>query len=190
MKELSLHILDIAQNSAAAGAKNISLSLIEDREGLLTVTIKDDGRGMSREILEKVHDPFYTTRTTRKVGLGIPLFKLAAEQAGGELSIESTSVEADPKNHGTTVRATFNTHDIDFTPIGDMVSTICTLVAGYPDIEYTFCHSAPGLEVKLSTADLREVLGKEISLAEPEVIGWLSDYLAGQYNQNNNSEVI
>lgn len=190
MKELSLHILDIAQNSVSAGARSVSISLVDGGEGLLTVTVGDDGCGMSAETVARAVNPFYTTRTTRRIGLGIPLFKLAAEQAGGRLIIESTTAEADPEKHGTTVTATFRTDDIDFIPLGDIVSTICTLVQGHPEIEYTYRHSAPGLEVRLETAELREILGEDISLAEPEVIGWLSGYLEGQYKQHNNSEDI
>lgn len=181
MKELSLHILDIVQNSTAAGAKHIDISLIDDGEGILTITVADDGRGMTPEVLERVVNPFYTTRTTRRVGLGIPLYKLAAEQTGGGLAITSVSEQADKDKHGTVVTATFGTRSMNFLPLGDMVSTICTIVHGNPQIDYTFRHSAPGLEVRLSTAELREILGDDISLAEPEVMAWLSDYLAGQY---------
>ena len=100
MKELSLNILDIAQNSVKAKAKNILIKLVETDE-TLTLTIQDDGCGMSEETVQNVMNPFYTTRTTRKVGLGIPLLKLAAEQTGGSLSIASTHVDDDPEFHGT-----------------------------------------------------------------------------------------
>ena len=106
MKELSLHILDIAQNSIAAGCTLLELSLTE-REGLLTLVIADDGRGMSPDFLAAVTDPFTTTRTTRKIGLGLPLLRLAAEQTGGGLSIGSTV------GVGTTVTACFRTDHIE-----------------------------------------------------------------------------
>jgi hypothetical protein len=181
MKELSLNVLDITQNSITAGAAHIDISLIEDDSHVLTVTVKDDGCGMTPEILERVTNPFYTTRKTRKVGLGLPLLRLAAEQAGGELKIVSKTADADPENHGTTVTATFHTDSIDFTPVGDMASTICVIIQGHPEIEYTFRHKTPKFDVRLDTAGLRKILGN-VSLAEPEVLEWISGYLADQYN--------
>lgn len=179
---MSLNILDIAQNSISAGAKHISILLEEDEERLLTLTIRDDGCGMSPETIKRVTDPFYTTRTTRKVGMGIPLLKLAAEQSGGTLEIEAVTSEQCPECHGTTVRATFHTDSIDFTPLGDIVSSICVIIQGHPEIDYIFRHTAPDVHVELDTTALRAVLGDEVSLAEPEVIAWLSDYLHEQYS--------
>ena len=181
MKELSLNVLDIAQNSISAGATKIEISLFENEDKLLTLTIADNGCGMSKETVERVTNPFYTTRTTRKVGMGIPLLKLAAEQAGGELIIESVTADENRVDHGTTVRATFHTDNIDFTPVGDMVSTMCVIIQGHPEIDYVFIHKTPKLEVELDTAQMREVLGEEISLGEPEIIGWLAEYLSQQY---------
>ncbi|MBE6573686.1 MAG: ATP-binding protein [Ruminococcaceae bacterium] len=174
MKELSLNILDVTENSVSAGAKNILVSLIEDEKGMLTLTIKDNGCGMTPEVVKSVIDPFYTTRTTRKVGLGVPLLKLAAEQTGGKINIES-EVGA-----GTTVTATFDTKSIDFTPIGDMTSTLVTLIMGAPDIDFEYVHQKPGAEVALSTMQLREVLG-DVSLGMPEVLEWIREYLTEQY---------
>ncbi len=190
MKELSLNILDIAQNSISAGARHISIILSEDAAHVLTLSIIDDGCGMSRETLERVTNPFYTTRTTRRVGMGIPLLKLAAEQAGGGLSIASVTAQQDPIAHGTTVTAVFHTDNIDFTPLGDIVSSICVMIQGHPEIDYIFRHTAPGIHVELDTAQLREILGEEVSLAEPEVIAWLGEFLREQYQTNNNTEVI
>ncbi|MBR5515660.1 MAG: sensor histidine kinase [Clostridia bacterium] len=175
MKELSLNILDVTENSVSAGAKNILISLIEDEKGILTLTIKDNGCGMTPEVVKSVIDPFYTTRTTRKVGLGIPLLKLAAEQTGGSINIESEV------GTGTTVTATFDTKSIDFTPIGDMTSTLVTLIMGAPDIDFEYIHQKPGVEVTLSTLQLREVLG-DVSLGMPEVLEWIREYLTEQYN--------
>ena len=183
MKELSLNILDIAQNSISAGSSEIEISLCEDENSLLTLVIRDNGCGMSPEILRNVTNPFYTTRTTRKVGLGIPLLKLAAEQSGGSLSIESTTRADDPENCGTCITATFYTNSIDFTPIGDIVSTICVIIQGHPEIDYVFKHVTPKFEVLLDTKELRAVLGEGISLGESEIINWISDYLSQQYNQ-------
>jgi hypothetical protein len=140
---------------------------------------------MSQETLKRVIDPFYTTRTTRKVGMGIPLLKLAAEQTGGEVKIVSKTVQEDPTDHGTEVTATFDTGSIDFTPVGDMVSTMCTIIQGHPEIDYRFEHKTPSFEVGLDTAQLRAVLGEDIPLSGYEVIGWISDYLTQQYQNEN-----
>lgn len=175
MKELSLNILDVTENSVRAGAKNILVSLVCDSEGILTLTISDDGCGMDEETVRRVSDPFYTTRTTRKVGLGVPFLKLAAMQADGDMTIESTVGE------GTCVKATFDTNNLDFTPIGDMVSTMTTLIMGAPDVDFVYEHTSPAGSVRLDTKELREVLG-DVSLASVEVIAWIKEYLREQYD--------
>lgn len=179
MKELSLNILDITKNSVSAGATDIEISVVTDGNGLMTLTVRDNGCGMSEEMLKKVTDPFCTTRTTRRVGMGVPLLKLAAEQAGGTLSIASS---VSPDEHGTTVTATFDTHSIDFTPMGDIVSTVCTLIAGSPEVDFKFRDVSPTHDVALDTAELRAVLG-DVSLGEPEVGVWISEYLNEQYEK-------
>lgn len=179
MKELSLNILDISQNSVKAGAENIEIILDETAEKL-SLTIKDDGCGMSREMVENVMNPFCTTRTTRKVGLGIPLLKLAAEQTGGSVSIESVSEKDDPANKGTTVKAEFFTNHLDFTPLGDIVSTVTVMIQGAPDIEWLFVHNTEKGSVELDTRQLREILG-EVPLDNLEVIKWIEEYLREGY---------
>ncbi len=179
MKELSLNILDIAKNSTAARATEVVISLVTDEKGILTMTIADNGCGMDEETLKRVSDPFYTTRTTRKVGLGIPLLRLAAEQTGGKVEIESSK---DENSHGTKVIATFDTLHIDFCPIGDVISSICVLISGNPDIDFVFLDETPERRVMLDTKELRAVLG-DVSLAEYEVIMWIKEYLKGQYNE-------
>ena len=181
MKELSLNILDITQNSISAKADTVEILLTETEDKLLTLTIRDNGRGMSEETVKSVTNPFYTTRKTRKVGMGIPLLKLAAEQAGGNLKIESVSIEDDPDCHGTTVTATFHTDSIDFTPLGDIVSTMCVIIQGHPQIDYVFRHVTPSVAVALDTKEMRAVLGDDISLAEPEILEWIADNLNQQY---------
>ena len=178
MKELSLNILDVAKNSVVAGATLVQITLDTNESGWLTLSIQDNGCGMTEETLRRVTDPFYTTRTTRRVGLGLPLLKLAAEQTGGSLQIES-SVEQG--SCGTTVKAVFDTNSIDCMPIGDIVSTVCVLIAGSPEIDFEFLDRAPGYTVSLKTAELRAVLGEEISLAEPEIQLWMKEYLTEQY---------
>ena len=180
MKELSLNILDVAKNSVVAGAENIYISLVTDSDGLLTLTIKDDGCGMSEETVQNVTNPFYTTRKTRKVGLGLPLLKLAAEQTGGYLRLASSK---DARDHGTVVEALFDTKSIDFMPIGDIISTVCILIAGSPEIDFYFSDISEKRSVSLNTRELREVLGDGISLAEPEVQMWIGEYLKEQYEQ-------
>ncbi|MBO5938589.1 MAG: sensor histidine kinase [Clostridia bacterium] len=178
MKELSLNILDVAKNSVTAGASLVQISLLTDASGWMTLTIADDGCGMSKETLQNVTDPFYTTRTTRKVGLGLPLLKLATEQTGGSLHIESSQEQG---SSGTTLVARFDTTSIDCMPVGDIISTICILIAGSPEIDFEFSDVTPTREVSLKTKELREVLGGEISLAEPEIQGWMREYLQEQY---------
>lgn len=172
MKELSLHILDIAQNSIAAGAKHVDLT-VEEGEGLLRITVADDGRGMSPEFLASVTDPFTTTRTTRKVGLGLPLLRLAAEQTGGWLRVESQL------GVGTTVTAAFHACHIDCPPLGDTASTISLLAQGLPEgMELTYTRRTPKGEFRFDTAEIRAVLGPDVPLSEPEVAKWIRDYVA------------
>ena len=179
MKELSLNVLDITKNSVKAGASLIHISLVE-AGSLLTMTITDNGCGMKPEVLETVMNPFYTTRTTRKVGMGVPLLMLAAEQTGGTVTIESRHEEDHPDDHGTVVTAPFHTDHIDFTPIGDMVSTMETLIQGSPDIDFVYVHDRNGAAVELDTRQLREVL-RDVPLDSFEVVQWIGDFLREQY---------
>ena len=179
MKELSLNILDVTKNSVSAGAQNILVSLNKDENGWLTLTIKDDGCGMSKETVENVTNPFYTTRTTRRVGLGLPLLKMAAEQTGGSLCITSSQTE---DRHGTEVVAVFDTKSIDFMPVGDIVSTMCILISGSPEINFKFVDSTPDGKVVLDTTEIKAILGDGISLAEPEIQMWIGEYLKEQYD--------
>ena len=178
MKELSLNILDVAKNSVKAGASLIQIFLNTDEDGILTLSIVDNGCGMSEETLMGVTNPFYTTRKTRKVGMGLPLLKMAAEQTGGELRISSSTEKG---NSGTSLSATFDTKSIDCMPLGDIISTICILIAGSPEVDFLFTDKRPSGCVQLDTAQLREVLGAEISLAEPEIQMWIREYLEEQY---------
>lgn len=179
MKELSLNILDVAENSVKAGASLIEI-ILEEKGSVLTLTIKDDGCGMSEDILSGVTNPFYTTRTTRKVGLGLPLLKMAAEQTGGSMSITSVSEKNDSENHGTTVTAVFNTDHIDFTPLGDVVSTVTTLIQGHPEYDFLYCHKIDNKEILLDTRELRVVL-EDVPLNSYDVIKWIEDCLKEQY---------
>ena len=180
MKELSLNILDIAMNSVKAGAENIAIAL-DETPTQLTITITDDGCGMSEEVVRRLSDPFYTTRTTRKVGMGVPFYLLAAEQTGGSVRIDS--VPAPDPRHGTVITAVFCTDHIDSTPLGDIISTVTTLIHGYPDIDLTFTHTFPDHEVALSTRQIKEMLG-DIPINSLEILNWIRDFLEEQYHQS------
>ena len=130
MQELSLNILDITMNGIAAGADTMCID-IEENYPAMTITIRDNGCGLDEETLEKLRDPFFTSRTTRKVGMGVPLFEMQAEMTGGNLEI--SSVEEPAEGHGTTFKALFYMHNINFVPLGDMVSTLITLIQGNPN---------------------------------------------------------
>ena len=180
MKELSLNILDIAENSVKAGATLTEIT-VEEADSSLVLTIKDDGCGMTEEILKSVTNPFYTTRTTRKVGMGIPLLKLAAEQTGGSLQIDSRCEKDYPENHGTALRAEFNKNHIDMTPLGDVISSVSTLIQGHPDTDFLFKHTFGDKTVLLDTRELKAVLG-DVPLNSYEVIKWVEEYLKEQYS--------
>lgn len=183
MKELSLNILDIAENSVKAGATLITVSLTQ-AGNVLTIEITDDGCGMDAETVRRVTDPFYTTRTTRKVGLGLPLLKLEAEQTGGTLTVTSRTAAQCLDGHGTTVRATFHTDHIDCMPLGDVTATLLTLIQGHPQEELAFSHRTDAGTVTLDTRQLREVLG-DVPLDTYEVLKWIEGYLREQYQSIN-----
>ncbi len=171
MRELSLNILDIAQNSIVAGASLTEILVKEDtvRKELL-IGIYDNGKGMTEEQVGNVQDPFYTTRTTRKVGMGIPLFKMAAEQTGGSFKITSQV------GVGTRVEALFKTDSIDFTPLGDMEATISTIVSMNEDKDFIYIRSVDGREFKFSSAEIKQILDG-VPLSEPSVIMWIESYI-------------
>ena len=181
MKELSLNILDIAQNSVKADADTVSI-LLDETEDTLTIRIEDNGCGMKEDFLRSVTDPFTTTRTTRAVGLGIPLFKLAAEQTDGAFSITSKHIDEYPDGHGTVTEAVFHKKHLDFTPLGDVVSTVTVLIQGSPEIRWIFRHNTGGGEVALDTDELKEALG-DVPLNHIEVINWITGYLKEQYEE-------
>lgn len=177
MKELSLNILDVTENSVKAGA-SLTQILLEETDVTLTIKIIDNGCGMDEETVKSVVDPFYTTRTTRKVGLGVPLLKMAAEQTDGRFSVKSNVSE---DNHGTSVTAVFNKNHLDFTPLGDIISTLTTLIQGHPDTDFYFSHKKGGDEVTLDTRELRQVI-EGVPLNSYEVIKWIEEYLNEQYS--------
>ena len=174
MRELSLNVLDIAQNSISAGASVVEITVEEiSSASQMTIIIKDNGCGMDEESVRNVMDPFYTTRTTRKVGMGVPLFKMAAEMTGGSLEIESAV------GKGTQVKTVFCTDHVDFTPLGDIDSTIVTLITMNTDINFIYTLKVDEKEFRLSTQQLKEILG-DVPLDMPEVVMWLKDYIKEQ----------
>lgn len=178
MKELSLNVLDIAENSFKAKASLVEI-ILDENDIHLTMTVRDDGCGMDEETVKSVLDPFYTTRTTRKVGLGLPLLKMAAEQTGGSVTVSSQTDKGDGV-HGTEVCAVFNKTHLDYTPLGDVAETVVTLIQGHPETEMLFQHSKNGKTVLLDTRQLRAVLG-DVPLNVYEVITWIREYLREQY---------
>jgi len=181
MDELSLYVLDITMNSVRAGATEISVTLCEEGEWL-DFTVTDNGCGMTEEQVKKLTDPFFTTRKTRKVGLGIPFLTMLAELTGGGVTITSKH-ESLGEDHGTTTSAKFGRFHIDFIPVGDMIGTVKTLIQGSPDINFTYRHVIDGREVNLSCAEIREVLGEDIALNEPEILAWIGENLEEQYGE-------
>ena len=172
MKERSLHLLDIAQNSVTAGATELTLSLVEHC-GRLTMTVSDNGCGMSEEFLCQVVDPFTTTRTTRKVGMGLPLLRLTAEQTGGSLCVESSP------GVGTTTTAVFLTHDIDCPPLGDLAGCLSVFLQGIPStLETRYIHETDAGRFELDTREVKAILGDDVPLSTPDVVLWLQDYIA------------
>lgn len=172
MTELSLHVLDIVQNSIKAGAKLIEVSIEENiNDNLLTIEIIDDGCGMDKELLNDAVNPFKTTRTTRKVGMGLSLFKNACELTGGRLEIFSKV------GKGTHVKAVFVHDSIDRQPIGDMASTMSTIIGGNDKIDYIYTHRYNDNSFKFSTAEIRKILGVEVQLSQIEVLNWIEDYI-------------
>lgn len=171
MPEIALNILDIAENSVRAGASLITITVEADTaEDLLEIHIKDDGCGMTSEQLAQVEDPFFTSRTTRKVGLGVPFFKLAAVSTGGSFQIESRPGE------GTDVTAVFRLGHIDRMPLGDMTETIYTLAAFHEEIDFCYLFQVDGRSFELDTREFRAILG-DVSFREKEVAEFFRAYL-------------
>jgi hypothetical protein len=165
MEDLSLHMLDIAENSINAGATRVEIRIKESvMENMLAIEVSDNGRGMDREMLEKVADPFFTTQEKwRSFGLGIPLLKQSAEECGGEFSIESEP------GRGTTLRASFALGHIDRKPIGDIGATIVALAGGHPEADYLLVFEKDGSEYRMDTAFIRKELG-DVPINVPQVL--------------------
>lgn len=172
MPELSLNILDVAENSTRAGATLTEISVTADTAAdTLTVVIADNGCGMTDEQLRAVCDPFFTTRTTRKVGLGVPFFKQAAESAGGSFTIRSEY------GVGTVVTAVFGLSHIDRMPLGDITATIHTLITMHKDTDFLYTYTVDDRSFVLDTREFREILGG-VPFDTPEVSAYINDFLS------------
>ncbi len=173
MFELALHILDLVQNSVAAGANLVAVTIALDTGAdTLTITISDDGCGMDEQLLGRVESPFATTRTTRKVGLGIPMFKQCALMCGGTFVLRSA------RGEGTILTATFKASHVDLPPLGDLKGTMITLVVGSPEKpDFALTYSVDDRLFEFDTRPIREALGG-MPLSGSEILSWLDEYLA------------
>ncbi len=172
MKEISLHILDIAENSVNAGATEIKIFVAENiKKDELIINIKDNGCGMDAERAKRITDPFVTSRTTRKVGLGIPFFKAAAEACDGNLVIKSEV------GKGTEIAVKFRHSHIDRMPLGDLKGTFLDLLIGYPEIHWIFRYEYNENSFDFDSLPVREVLG-DLPLSDPQVIRYLRNSIS------------
>ena len=172
MKELSLHILDIVQNSITANASLIEITIsVNGIQDCLEIVISDNGRGMDAAMVKKVQSPFTTSRTTRRVGLGIPLFKESAERTGGSFSIESEP------GVGTKVTAVYQLSNIDRAPLGNIAQTMFTLIAANPRIDFLFRYRVEEAEYTFDTREVKNILG-EVPITTPDVMAWIQESLA------------
>ncbi|MDI9520158.1 MAG: ATP-binding protein [Bacillota bacterium] len=177
MRDLSLHLMDLVQNSITAGAALIKVSVFQKDDGLLGFMIEDDGCGMDEETREKALSPFGTSRTTRKVGLGIPLTREHALITGGSFDLESK------KGQGTSLQAVFNTRHIDCQPLGNLGETLLTLILANPDTpDFVMTLSSEGAQESLDTRQIKEVLG-EVPINDPAVVTWLMENINEMLNQ-------
>jgi len=171
MRELSLHILDIAENGIRAGADHLLIHVEESSaDDRLTLAVEDNGRGMPEEKIRRIDDPFVTTRQTRRVGLGLSLLASAARRCQGDISVEARHEK------GTRVTATFRRSHIDRAPLGDMAATMEVLIMGNPHIDFRYTHRVDGKEFVLDTRDLKTELG-DLSLSDPAVVRYVSDVM-------------
>ncbi len=172
MPELSLNILDVAQNSVTAGASLIQISVLGDTvSDRLIIRIEDNGCGMTEEQIRNVTDPFFTSRKTRKVGLGIPFFKMAAELTGGSFHMESQV------GTGTSTTAVFGLSSINRMPLGSIADTMSALIGPNPYLDFLLTMEQDGRSFTMDTRAFREVLGPEIPLSEPQVLNYIEGYI-------------
>jgi anti-sigma regulatory factor (Ser/Thr protein kinase) len=171
MLELALHILDIAENSVRASAKTVLIEITEDSgKDLLSFVIRDDGKGMSKAVLKKVMDPFYTSKKVRRVGLGLPMLSEAAGRAGGRLAIESQ------EGMGTRIAAEFQFSHIDRQPLGDITGALTILIAGNAGVDFVFRYQCADRLFRFDTKEIRQQIG-DIPIQQAEVLKWIRQYI-------------
>jgi len=179
VQDISLHILDIVENSLTAGAKRVAVSITEDRRAnRFVLEVRDDGKGIDEEILKCVKDPFYTTKS-KNFGLGIPLLAQSVQQCGGDLFIESEP------GRGTVIRAECEYDHIDRKPLGDIASTMIVLISSHPDIDFTLRHTRDGEIYKVSTEDIKKDLD-DVPVNSPAVLEIIRDDINRWLNKENN----
>ena len=184
LPEISLNVLDVSENSTRAGATLVEIRVAASQaDDTLTIVIADNGCGMTPEQVSRVTDPFFTTRTTRKVGLGIPFFKYAAESTGGSFRIESEP------GKGTTVTAVFGLSHIDRMPLGDMNATIHNLIVYHPDTDFCYTYTFNGASFTLDTREMREILDG-IPLDSPEVSQYIMEYLKENQQEIDKGSIL
>ncbi len=172
MNEISLHILDIVQNSIVAGAAHIFLEVVEDfKTDLMTITVSDDGCGMDEDAAQKAQSPFATSRKTRKVGLGIPMFKEGCLACGGQFGIQSAP------GKGTSVWGSYRLSHIDRPPLGNLADTVYLLVAANPDLDFTYRHQVNEAVGEFETTEIRQALGDDVPIDNSDVLQWVRQYL-------------
>ncbi|NEW84853.1 MAG: ATP-binding protein [Mariniphaga sp.] len=171
MKELSLHILDIMENSVSGGATRIEVNIyVNEVDNLLIIQVTDNGRGMDSETMTHVTDPFFTTRSTRKIGMGISLFKQQAEQTGGAFNIKSEP------GKGSEVEASFGLNNIDRQPLGDVAGVIVNIAASYSDIDFVLNIDTTEGNFQFSSHEVSKIL-EGLPLNKPEVMLWLKELI-------------
>lgn len=177
MKEISLHIMDLVQNSIRAKASEIEISILESVDrNILEIEIKDNGHGMSGEMLKKVTDPFFTSRTTRKVGLGIPLYKQLVEQCNGKFSINSE------EKRGTHLHSTMELNNIDRQPMGDIAGVLVLLFSANPLISFIYRHKTDWGDFSVKSMEIKEVLGIKDSY-DPGILKYLKEMINENLNE-------
>lgn len=174
MQDLSLHILDIVENSLTSGAKQVEIRIEEDLiQDRLSIEITDDGKGMDEEMQERALDPFFTTKLTRRVGLGLPLFQESCQICQGQFLLESQP------GKGTKIKAIFPYTHIDRKPLGNLGETLLTLIVGHPGVRILYEHKRNGIKFSLDTKEIKAIL-EDVPLNAPEVVSFLRSYIFSQ----------
>ncbi len=172
MRELSLHILDLIQNSIEAGATSVKLEIIEDFvNDSMIIRVSDNGRGMNEKMRQLVIDPFITTRTTRRIGLGLPLMDMSTKRCGGYLKIDSIP------GQGTVVEAMYQHSHFDRPPVGNLVETIKSILVANPALQFFYHHTVNDRSLSVSSQEIADIL-EGIPLTQPDVLIWLHGYLS------------